>query len=101
MSFNWLNNFLRESVKAPDYAEKTLAAYRLGIKAKGSIAGVRVVIDPDGCAACRELDEKAVFQPDDAPILPLAACDKGLHCQCVYRPVMTYELGEAAAGDKE
>lgn len=100
MSFDWLNNFLRESTKAPNYAEKTLAAYRLGIKAKGSIAGVRVEIDPDGCEACRELDETAVFQPDDAPILPLAACDKGLHCQCVYRPVMKYELGDAAVSDE-
>lgn len=94
MSFDWLNSFLRETAKAPNYAEKTLAAYRLGIKAKGSIAGVRIETDPDGCAACRELDPAAVHQPDDAPILPLPECDKGLSCQCVYRPVMKYELGE-------
>lgn len=91
MPFNWLNEFHREMTKTADYAEKTLAAYKLGMKAKGSIRGVRIVIDPDGCEACRALDPAAEYLPDDAPHLPLPACSKGLHCQCVYRPVMTYE----------
>lgn len=91
MPFNWLNNFHQEMSKTPDYAEKTLAAYRLGIKAKGSIRGVRIIIDADGCDACRALDPTAEYSPDDAPHLPLPDCTKGLRCQCVYRPVMTYE----------
>jgi hypothetical protein len=91
MPFNWLNEFHREMAKAPNYAEKTLAAYRLGMKAKGSIRGVRIEVDPDGCAACRLLDPAAEYLPDDAPHLPLPDCTKGLNCQCVYRPVMSYE----------
>ncbi len=91
MPFNWLNEFHREIAKAPNYAEKTLAAYRLGMKAKGSIRGVRIQIDPDGCEACLSLDTTTEYLPDDAPHLPLTTCTKGLQCQCVYRPVMTYE----------
>ncbi len=92
MSFNWLNDFQQEMEKPDDYAEKTLAAYRLGIRAKGSIAGVQIVIDRAGCAACKQLDETAVYHPDDAPLLPLAECDKGVRCQCIYRPVMKYQV---------
>ena len=94
MPFDWLNEFYREIEKSPDYAEKTLAAYRLGMKAKGSIRGVRIEIDPHGCAACRELDTSIEYLPDDTPHVPLPNCDKGLRCQCVYRPVMTYESEE-------
>ncbi len=92
MSFNWLNEFQHEIEKPDNYAEKTLAAYRLGMKAKGSIVGVRIEIDQDGCAACREIDGTAVYHPDDAPILPLPGCAKGNQCGCVYRPVMRYEI---------
>lgn len=94
MPFEWLNSFHREMIKAPNYAEKTLAAYRLGMKSKGAIRGVRIQIDPDGCAACRNLDTTREYSPDDAPHLPLADCTKGLHCQCVYRPAMAYEPEE-------
>jgi hypothetical protein len=91
MSFNWLKGFHQSQEKSPDYAEKTLAAYRLGMKAKGSIRGVRIEIDPEGCDACRLLDPDSEYHPDDAPRLPLGECTKGLACGCVYRPVMTYE----------
>lgn len=94
MSFNWLNQFQKEMEKPDDYAEKTLAQYRLGMKAKGSIAGVRVVIDAAGCTACREISAETIYHPDDAPRLPLPTCSKGNRCQCVYRPVMAYEVGE-------
>ena len=94
MSFDWLNDFHREMEKAEDYAEKTLAQYRLGMRAKGSIAGVRIEIDKAGCAASQELDETAVYHPDDAPHLPLQSCSKGRRCAWVYRPVMTYEQEE-------
>ncbi|NKQ37124.1 MAG: hypothetical protein HF973_16105 [Chloroflexi bacterium] len=91
MTFNWLNEFQHELEKPDNYAAKTLAAYRLGMKAKGSIVGVRIEIDQAGCAACREIDVTAVYHPDDAPILPLPDCTKGKRCGCVYRPVMKYE----------
>ncbi|MEZ4643904.1 MAG: hypothetical protein R3E31_14425 [Chloroflexota bacterium] len=91
MAFEWLSKFHKEMEKPDNYAEKTLAQYRLGMKAKGSIAGVRIAVDAGGCEACRALDETAVYHPDDAPHLPLPTCSKGRHCQCVYRPVMTYE----------
>jgi hypothetical protein len=94
MAFGWLDRFQREQEKPADYAEKTLAAYRLGMKAKGSIAGVQILIDPHGCPASRELDPQAVYHPDDAPHIPLPECDRGRRCGCLYRPVMTYQLPE-------
>ena len=91
-SFDWLNKFHGEMEKPADYAEKTLAAYRLGMKAKGSIAGVRIEADPNCCEACGTLDAAAIYHPDEAPRIPLDTCEKGTRCGCVYRPVMTYEL---------
>ena len=94
MAFKWLNDFHQEMEKPENYAEKTLAAYRLGMKARGSIAGVRVEPDRNGCAASQSLDTEAVFHPDNAPHLPLPNCSKGRRCGCVYRPVMSYEESE-------
>jgi hypothetical protein len=91
MSFEWLNKFHKDMEKPADYAEKTLAQYRLGMKAKGSIAGVAIVIDEEGCDACKSLPADAVYHPDIAPHLPLPQCSKGQRCRCVYRPVMTYQ----------
>ncbi len=94
MSFEWLNNFHRDMEKPADYAERTLAAYRLGMRAKGSIRGVRVAVDENSCPAAHGLPADAVYHPDDAPHLPLPDCPHARQCPCVYRPVMTYE-GEA------
>ena len=94
MSFDWLKEFHQDIAKPPDYAEKTLAAYRLGMRAKGSIRGVRIEVDEEGCPASRSLDANAEYLPDDAPRLPLPECTKDLNCRCVYRPVMTYEPSE-------
>lgn len=91
MSFEWLNRFHKEMNKPENYAEKTLAQYRLGMQAKGSIAGVAISIDEAGCAACQKLDKTAVYHPDEAPHLPLPDCNKGRQCRCVYRPIMTYQ----------
>jgi hypothetical protein len=91
MAFDWLRGFQREQVKPPDYAEKTLAAYALGMKAKGSIVGVAIEIDPEACAAARELVPDALYDPASAPRLPLDGCSRGSRCRCVYRPVMTYQ----------
>jgi hypothetical protein len=91
MSFEWLNKFQKRMEKPENYAEKTLAQYRLGMKAKGSIVGVSISVDEDGCEACRRLDPDAVYHPDEAPHLPLPDCTKGQQCGCVYRPVMKYQ----------
>ena len=92
MTFEWLNQFQKEMKKPEDYAEKTLAAYKLGMRAKGSIAGVQILADPEGCQGCRELDQAILYHPDDAPHLPLPECDRDRRCRCVYRPVMTYQI---------
>lgn len=91
MPFDWLKDFQKEMEKPPNYAEKTLAAYRLGMKAKGSIRGVRIETDEDGCEASRALPRGTEYLPDDAPVLPLPECTKGGRCRCIYRPVMAYE----------
>ena len=92
MSFKWLNSFQQEMKKPDNYAEKSLAAYKLGMKAKGSIAGVKVTVDPQGCTASQELNPDAIYHPDEAPRLPLLQCDRNRKCRCVYRPVMTYQI---------
>jgi len=91
MAFDWLNKFHHDMEKEPDYAEKTLAAYRLGMRAKGSIAGVTIQPAQNCCDAARQLPENKVYHPDEAPRLPLPNCPQGRRCGCVYRPVMTYE----------
>ncbi|PIE82056.1 MAG: hypothetical protein CSA11_01760 [Chloroflexi bacterium] len=100
MSFDWLNKFHKDREKPEDYAEKTLAQYRLGMKGGGSIAGVSILIDEDGCDACLSLEAGVIYHPDEAPRLPLPGCSKGRQCRCVYRPVMTYQVSdEENAGD--
>lgn len=91
MSLDWLYRFQHHLEKPENYAEKTLAAYRLGMRAKGSIVGVAVEPAPDCCEAARALPAAKVYHPDDAPQLPLPSCPQGRHCGCVYRPVMTYQ----------
>jgi len=92
MAFEWLVDFHVNTVKSPDYAEKTLAQYRLGMKALGSIVGVTIRVDEEGCEPSRALDAGLVHHPDDAPRLPLPGCTKGDRCRCVYRPVMKYQV---------
>lgn len=91
MPFSWLDKFLQEQEKPTDYAEKTLAAYRLGMKAGGAIRGVSIQMGGAPCAAAASLPAGAVYHPDDAPRLPLPGCERGAGCRCVYRPVMSYE----------
>ena len=91
MAFSWLSRFQQKASKGEDYAEKTLAAYRLGMKARGSIVGVRIEVGEDCCETARGLVSTKVYHPDDAPILPLEGCNQATACQCVYRPVMSYE----------
>ncbi len=92
MAFDWLSAFQRGMEKGPGYAEKTLAAYALGMKADGAIVGVSIEVDPECCDAARQLRAGAVYDPAQAPRLPLAGCPRGEGCRCVYRPVMSYQL---------
>lgn len=94
MAFQWLDKFHTEMEKPANYAEKTLAAYRLGMRAKGSIAGVRVVVDGECCEAAKLLPAGETYHPDEAPHVPLPDCTLGNKCKCVYRPVMSYEVGD-------
>ena len=90
-SFDWLTKFQGQMKKDPNYAEKTLASYRLGMKAKGSIAGVVVQPGPNCCEQIKQFPVGEVYHPDNAPHLPLPNCSRGRDCDCVYRPVMTYQ----------
>lgn len=92
MPFEWLDDFQQRMSKPKDYAQRTLAAYKLGMRANGSLVGVRIVTSADGCPACKALPSGEVYHPDDAPLIPLTDCDRQGDCTCVYRPVMTYEL---------
>jgi hypothetical protein len=91
MAFEWLERFQGETRKDADYTEKTLAAYSLGMRAKGSIVGVVIHRAPDCCDAARNLALGKVYDPADAPRLPLPDCSKGNQCGCVYRPQMAYQ----------
>lgn len=90
MSFEWLQRLHREKEKPPGYAEKALAAYALGMKAGGALAGVRIEPGPDCCEAARALPAGEVYDPRSAPRLPLPGCARGGRCTCVYRPAMRY-----------
>jgi len=91
MTFEWLNRFHQKMEKDPDYATKSLARYRLGMKAKGSIVGVAIHPAPDCCEAARQLPVNKIYHPDEAPTVPLPNCSQARHCGCVYRPVMSYQ----------
>jgi hypothetical protein len=91
MAFDWLNKFHHDMEKEADYSEKTLAAYRLGMRAKGSIVGVTIQRSENCCDAARQLPANKVYHPDEAPRLPLPDCPQGRSCGCVYRPVMNYQ----------
>jgi hypothetical protein len=43
----WLTDFHRRTEKAADHVEKSLAAYRLGMKARGAIVWVRIGVGND------------------------------------------------------
>lgn len=83
----WIHQFARRKPKPANYAEKTLAAYRLGMKAKGAIVGVRVLVSESSCPTCRAMADQ-VYTPDTAPHLPHAGCTHPDGCRCAYTPVM-------------
>ena len=61
---------------------------------KGSIIGVALRPGPNCCEQIKELAEGKIYHPDEAPYLPLPDCPRGSNCECVYRPVMTYQERE-------
>ncbi len=83
----WIHQFARHKAKPANYAEKTLTAYRLGMKAKGAIIGVRVLVSEASCPTCCALADQ-VYTPDTAPHLPHAGCTHPEGCRCAYTPVM-------------
>lgn len=91
MSFEWLEKLSRGVPKSADYAEKTLAGYALGMKARGAIAGVVLQVAPDCCDAARSLPPDEVYDPKTAPRVPLEGCTLGSGCGCLYRPLMKYQ----------
>ena len=91
MPFDWLEKLSRDVPKSADYAEKALAGYTLGMKARGAIAGVVLQIAPDCCDAARRLPPGEVYDPKDAPRVPLEGCTLGIRCGCLYRPLMKYQ----------
>jgi hypothetical protein len=93
MPLEWLNTFKHAKKKEPGYAVKTLAAYALGMKARGSIVGVVIEPGANCCQAIRDL-KTGTMDPREAPHLPLAGCSLGASCECVYRPVMSYECDQ-------
>jgi hypothetical protein len=83
----WIHQFARRKPKPANYAEKTLTAYRLGMKAKGAIVGVRILVSEASCQVCRAMADQ-VYTPDTAPRLPHADCTHPEGCRCAYTPVM-------------
>ncbi len=84
---DWIRQFVRNRTKPPDYAAKTLKAYRLGVKAGGSIEGVKILVSEDSCPACRAVGER-IYAPQEAPLLPLIDCTHTRGCRCAYTLVM-------------
>lgn len=85
-------NWLREHVRTPKdhtYAQKVLDRYRLGIKAKGAIRGVRIITGSDSCPICKA-HEGQTYDPDCAPMIPIPGCTHTKGCRCAYSPVMDY-----------
>lgn len=80
---SWISKFARNSPKSRDYAERTLAAYRLGIKAGGAIRGIRILTGEGTCDTCLS-HANAIYSPDDAPKLPHQDCTHSEGCRCAY-----------------
>jgi hypothetical protein len=85
----WMQNHIRQP-KDSGYAQRVLDGYRLGMRARGAIRGVRIVTGSDSCPTCQALADQ-VYHPDTAPRLPIQECSHSRGCRCSYAPVMTYE----------
>jgi hypothetical protein len=94
----WMHDHVR-GAKAHDYATRVLARYRLGMKAGGAIQGVRVITATESCAACVALAGK-VYDPDEAPLIPIDNCVTPGGCRCAYAAVMAYDVVGFEADDR-
>jgi len=92
MQWRWLQDHVRKP-KDSLYAQRVLERYRMGMKARGAIRGVQVIVGDDSCPICRQY-AGAVYHPDDAPIIPITGCTQQGGCRCAYRAVMDYEEAE-------
>lgn len=101
MAFEWLDRLQRGRAKGAAEVAKGLAAYRLGRKGGGALAGVTVRGGAGCCAEAVRLERTATFDPSGVPALPLPGCDRAGACRCGYRPVMSYERPAGAVGEDD
>ena len=95
--------WLQEHVRTPkdsQYAQRVLDRYRLGLKARGAIRGVRILTGSDSCPVC-QAHAGVIYHPDAAPAIPIAGCSHPDGCRCSYTPVMTHEGGHEGATPEE
>ena len=90
----WLRTHVA-SPKPANYAQRAVARYKLGIRAHGAIKGVRIISASGSCGNCQAL-AGAVYQPDEAPIIPIQQCTSPNGCRCAYSPVMSFENMDGA-----
>jgi hypothetical protein len=95
---SWIHEHVR-GAKAQGYATRVLARYRLGMKAGGAIQGVRVITGTESCSACVALAGK-VYDPDEAPLIPVDNCVTPGGCHCAYAAVMAYDVVGFEADDR-
>jgi hypothetical protein len=95
---SWMRQHVR-GAKGQGYAALVLARYRLGMKAGGAIQGVRVITASDSCPVCLALAGR-VYDPDEAPVIPVGDCTDPGGCRCAYGAVMAYDLTGVDADDR-
>jgi MoaA/NifB/PqqE/SkfB family radical SAM enzyme len=79
--------------KRSDYAQRVINRYRLGMRARGAIRGIKIITAPDSCPICQSL-AGTVYQPDTTPVIPIEQCSSPQGCRCNYSPLMTFEDAE-------
>jgi hypothetical protein len=85
----WLRNHTLNP-KGSDYAQRVINRYRLGMRARGALQGIKIITAPDSCSACQALAD-TVYHPDQTPIIPIEQCSNRQGCRCTYSPMMTFE----------
>jgi hypothetical protein len=89
---DWLSEQVRRA--QPSAAqERVLERVRLGSRAGGALAGVRVLVGREPCSLCQQQAGK-IFDPDFPPAVPVEHCTHVLGCRCTYTPVMLYEVDD-------
>jgi MoaA/NifB/PqqE/SkfB family radical SAM enzyme len=86
---HWLRKHTSQP-KGPDYAQPVINRYRLGMRARGAIRGIKIITAPGSCSACERL-AGTIYAPDQVPIIPVQQCSNSEGCRCAYSPVMSFE----------